>query len=37
MQVDELLPYLKDHRDELVKQLREGKYKPQPCPQGRNT
>ena len=30
MQVDELLPYLKDHRDELVKQLREGKYKPNP-------
>lgn len=30
MQVDELLPYLKDHRDELVRQLREGKYKPNP-------
>ena len=30
MQVDELLPYLKDHRDELVRQLREGKYKPTP-------
>ena len=31
MQVDGLLPYLKDHRDELVRQLREGKYKPNPC------
>ena len=30
MQVDELLPYLKDHRDELVRQLRDGKYKPNP-------
>lgn len=30
MQVDELVPYLKDHRDELVRQLREGKYKPTP-------
>ena len=30
MQVDELLPYLKEHRDELVRQLREGKYKPNP-------
>ena len=30
MQVDGLLPCLKDHRDELVRQLREGKYKPNP-------
>ena len=30
MQVDELLPYLIEHRDELVRQLREGKYKPSP-------
>ena len=30
MQVDELLPYLKDHRGELVRQLREGKYNPNP-------
>ena len=30
MQVDGLLPYLIDHRDELVRQLREGKYKPNP-------
>ena len=30
IQVDELLPYLIDHRDELVSQLREGKYKPNP-------
>ena len=31
MQVDELLPYLRDHRDELVRQLREEKYKPTPA------
>ena len=30
MQVDELLPCLRDHRDELVRQLREGNYKPNP-------
>ena len=30
MQVDELLPYLISHRDELVRQLREGKYNPNP-------
>ena len=30
MQVDGLLPYLRDHRDELVRQLREGKYTPNP-------
>ena len=30
MQVDEFLPYLRDHRDELVRQLRDGKYKPNP-------
>jgi group II intron reverse transcriptase/maturase len=30
MQVDELLPYLKQHGAELVQQLREGKYKPNP-------
>ncbi|MCD7744900.1 MAG: group II intron reverse transcriptase/maturase [Lachnospiraceae bacterium] len=30
MRVDALLPYLKDHREELVQQLREGKYKPNP-------
>jgi len=30
MQVDELLPYLKRHSAELVQQLREGKYKPNP-------
>lgn len=30
MQVDALLPYLRDHREELVQQLREGKYKPNP-------
>ena len=37
MQVDELLPYLRDHRDELVRQLREGKVQTQPRPKGRNT
>lgn len=30
MQVDELLPYLRDYGDRLVRQLREGKYKPNP-------
>lgn len=30
MQADELLPYLSSHRDELVKALRDGKYRPSP-------
>ena len=30
MQVDELLPYLQQNADELIQQLREGKYKPNP-------
>lgn len=30
MQVDELLPYLRGHQSELIQQLREGKYKPNP-------
>ena len=30
MQADELLPYLRDHQSELIQQLREGKYKPNP-------
>lgn len=30
MQVDELLPYLREHQRELVGQLRSGKYKPNP-------
>ncbi len=30
MQVDELLPYLNENGDELIQQLREGKYKPDP-------
>ena len=30
MQVDELLPYLRDHQAELVERLRRGKYKPNP-------
>ena len=30
MEVDELLPYLKENGDELIRQIREGKYKPDP-------
>ncbi|MCG1025864.1 MULTISPECIES: group II intron reverse transcriptase/maturase [Dehalobacter] len=30
MQVDELLPFLRDHRDELIESLWDGKYRPQP-------
>jgi len=30
MQVDELLPFLKEHKDELVQSLRDGKYRPKP-------
>lgn len=30
MQVDELLPYLKEHQNELVQTLRDGKYRPSP-------
>jgi group II intron reverse transcriptase/maturase len=30
MQVDEVLPYLKQHGEELIHQIREGKYKPIP-------
>ena len=30
MSVDELLPYLKEHGQELIQQLREGSYKPNP-------
>lgn len=30
MQVDELLPYLIENGDELIRQIREGKYKPNP-------
>ncbi len=30
MQVDELLPYLRDHQSELIQQLREGRYRPNP-------
>lgn len=30
MQVDELLPYLNKNGDELVRQIREGKYRPNP-------
>ena len=30
MQVDELLPYLRQHGEEITQKLREGKYKPNP-------
>jgi retron-type reverse transcriptase len=30
MQVDELLPYLKQHGEEITQKLREGKFKPNP-------
>lgn len=30
MQVDELLPYLRDHQSGLVEQIRKGKYRPNP-------
>jgi group II intron reverse transcriptase/maturase len=30
MQVDELLPYLKENRDELLESIRDGKYRPKP-------
>ena len=30
MQVDELLPYLKENQSEVIQKIREGKYKPNP-------
>ena len=30
MQVDELLPFLKENQESLIRQIREGKYKPNP-------
>jgi retron-type reverse transcriptase len=30
MQVDDLLPYLRENQDELIQQIRWGKYKPNP-------
>jgi len=30
MQVDELLPYLKENQSEIIQQIQEGKYKPNP-------
>ena len=30
MQVDELLPYLKENQDTLIQEIRDGKYKPNP-------
>ena len=30
MQVDELLPYLKENQDNLIQQIRNGRYKPNP-------
>jgi len=32
MQVDELLPFLKENKNELVQSLRDGKYRPKPVP-----
>ena len=37
MQVDELLPFLRENQDTLIRKIREGKYKPKPGSQGRNT
>ena len=30
MQVDELLPYLKENQSEIIQKIKEGKYKPNP-------
>ena len=30
MQVDELLPYLKENQEELIQKIRMGRYKPNP-------
>ena len=30
MQVDELLPYLRENREELMQAIRDGKYRPKP-------
>jgi retron-type reverse transcriptase len=30
MRVDEMLPYLKEYRDELLERIRKGKYRPKP-------
>lgn len=30
MSVDELLPYLKENKEQLIQQIKEGKYKPNP-------
>lgn len=30
MSVDEMLPYLKENRDELIRSIKQGKYKPKP-------
>ena len=30
MTVDEALPWLREHREELLESIRQGKYKPQP-------
>ena len=30
MTVEDALPWLREHREELLEQLRQGKYKPQP-------
>ena len=30
MQVDELLPYLRENQETLIQEIRNGKYKPNP-------
>ena len=30
MQVDELLPFLRENQESLIQEIREGKYKPNP-------
>lgn len=30
MQVDELLPFLREHKDELIQSIKDGKYRPKP-------
>ena len=37
MTVDEALPWLKEHREELLDLIRNGKYKPPPSKASRNS
>ena len=34
MQVDELLPFLRENQESLIQEIREGKYKPNPVRRG---